>query len=162
MKEIKIVPPNGYVVDTEKSTFEKIVLKPIDTKPRSWEEYCKLKKENFEHGYTIDDADTRIEKVEWKYVYDMSSWRNVLPSKELAEAFLAMMQLMSLRQEWIGNWKPDWNSSDAKFLIVYRYGKLYIDLLISISHPLSFPTKETAKEFLTCFKDLIEKAKYLL
>ena len=43
-KEIKIEVPQGYVIDKEKSTFEKIVFKKIDNRPKTWEEYCKLTK----------------------------------------------------------------------------------------------------------------------
>ena len=35
-KELKITIPEGYEIDKEKSTFEKIVFKKKDTKPRSW------------------------------------------------------------------------------------------------------------------------------
>lgn len=41
-KEIKIEIPQGYEIDKEKSTFEKIVLKKICNRPKTWEGYCKL------------------------------------------------------------------------------------------------------------------------
>ena len=89
--------------------------------------------------------------------------KNLLPSKELAEAFLAMMQLMSLRQAWIGDWKPNWeNVTEDKFPIISEDNQLSINMLSSVSHPISFPTYEMAKEFLNCFKDLLEQAKILL
>ena len=38
-KELKITIPEGYEIDKDNSTFEKIVFKKKDTKPRSWKEY---------------------------------------------------------------------------------------------------------------------------
>lgn len=38
-KELKIEIPDGYEIDRENSTFEKIVFKKIESKlPKSWEE----------------------------------------------------------------------------------------------------------------------------
>ena len=82
----------------------------------------------------------------------------------LAQPFIAMMQLMSLRQAWIGDWKPDWNNSKQwkanilygnKGLVVAYFGDL-------LSSPLSFPTQEMATDFMNCFKDLLEVAKPLI
>ena len=39
-KSIVIDIPDGMCIDESNSTFEKIVFKKKDTKPRSWEEYC--------------------------------------------------------------------------------------------------------------------------
>ena len=52
-KELKIQIPDGYEIDKEKSTFEKIVFKKKDTKPRSWEEYCCQQQTNGKVTYTI-------------------------------------------------------------------------------------------------------------
>ena len=41
MKELNIQVPEGYEVDKEKSTFEKIIFKKIENKlPKTWEEFC--------------------------------------------------------------------------------------------------------------------------
>ena len=42
--ELKIDIPEGYEIDKEKSTFEKIVFKEKCTYPKSWEEFCKNNK----------------------------------------------------------------------------------------------------------------------
>ena len=40
-KELKITVPEGYEVDTEQSTFECIVFKPIKKElPKTQEEFC--------------------------------------------------------------------------------------------------------------------------
>ena len=173
-KELKIEIPAGYEIDKEKSTFEKIVFKKKkDTKPRSWEEYCKSAKENCKYGYIINDTNASIERIDWGYlnIQSTSNWRNVIPSKELAEAFLAMMQLMSLRQEWIhkwsidrgltNDWEPEWNGANGalNYCIVILDNKYTVERFSRYYQALSFPTEEMANDFMNCFKDLLEIAK---
>ena len=158
MKELKIEIPIGYEIDKEKSTFEKIIFKNINTKPKSWEEYCN----NFSGELFYFSNRNSIESV---VTSDGMSYtaKDYLPSKELAEAFIAMMQLMSLRQTWINDWEPDWiNFNSNKWGIINHANKLIISLLGNSSRVLSFPTKEMATDFMNCFKDLLEIAKLLI
>lgn len=71
---------------------------------------------------------------------------------------------MSLRQAWIGDWKPDWmNIKQHKANILCNNGEFIIAYFSDlVSRPLSFPTKEMAIDFKNCFKDLLEQAKILL
>lgn len=127
--------------------------------PKSWEEYRSTIKE----GYYID-IDSEICSVTYddRKAHPDGS-RNVLPTKELAEAHLAFMQLTSLRQSWIKNWEPDWKDVNIpKYGIVFEEYEFQIDIRWCEAHHLSFPTKEMAQDFLNCFKDLIEKAKMLI
>ncbi len=159
IKELKIQAPEGYEIDKEKSTFEKIVFKKKDNKPRSWEEYCKNYKGT---SFFINTCGTILPShtdVGW----NSELAKNLVPSKELAKAFLAMMQLMSMRQEWIGNWEPDWNNDTfKKWCIVFQKNKLKVDFFIYNALPLSFPTEEMATDFMNCFEDLLEIAKPLI
>ena len=162
-KELKIQIPEGYEIDKENSTFEKIVFKKKDDKPRSWGEYYEQQIANKKHGYYIDDADCSSVSVVWNEYAGANKWRNVLPSKELTEAFLAMMQLMSLRQAWIGDWEPDWkDETRVKFIIICLENQVLFQNTYITSRGLSFPTIEMAKDFMDCFKDLLEIAKPLL
>ena len=162
-KELKIQIPEGYEIDKENSTFEKIVFKKKDTKPRSWEEYYKQQIANKKHGYYIDDADCSSVSVVWNEYAGANKWRNVLPSKELTEAFLAMMQLMSLRQAWIGDWEPDWkDETRVKFIIICLENQVLFQNTYITSRVLSFPTSEMAEDFMNTFKDLLEIAKPLI
>lgn len=157
MKELKIEIPIGYEIDKEKSTFEKIVFKKKEnTKPRNWKEYLEQYKNVPCYALGFD--------ISGRYWNKPTMYGNgccAVPSKELAEAFLAMMQLMSLRQAWIDDWKPDWRKSiscivieDNTFLTATEY--------TSAQHVLSFPTKEMTEDFMNCFKDLLEVAKPLI
>lgn len=168
-KELKIAIPEGYCVDESKSTFEKIVFKKKDTKPRSWKEYlCKGNHPNKlwfidpvcknTDGICITEGALKDIDLN-KTTCHMGAY---LPSKELAEAFLAMMQLMSLRQAWIGDWKPNWkNDNTRKWCIIFEC-ELTVCYFYSSSRALSFPTKEMAEDFMNTFKDLLEIAKPLI
>ena len=158
-KELKITIPEGQEIDWQESAKqEKIVFKKKDPKPKSWEEYCN----NFSGELFYFSNRNSIESV---VTSDGMSYtaKDYLPSKELAEAFLAMMQLMSLRQAWIGNWEPDWNDETrVKWNIICLQNQVCLcDSLIK-SRVLSFPTKEMAIDFMNCFRVLLEIAKPLI
>ena len=164
-KELKIQIPEGYEIDKKNSTFEKIVFKKKENaKPRSWEEYYKQQIANKKCGYYIDDGNCDSAVIVWDDFVGADKWKNVLPSKELAEAFLAMMQLMSLRQAWIGDWTPDWEDYDNYKYCVFgsKTDNFCIKNLTSARSPLSFPTEEMATDFMNCFRDLLEIAKPLI
>lgn len=168
-KELKIQIPEGYEIDKEKSTFEKIVFKKKDNKPRNWGAYCN----NFKGELFYFGNRNSIESV---IANDGMSYmaKDYLPSKELAEAFIAMMQIMSLRHDWIHkwsvdngmtkDWKPDWkNGHMNKYCITNVYNKnICVDIYICTIKSLSFPTWEMAEDFMNCFKDLLEIAKPLI
>lgn len=127
-----------------------------NTLPKTWEEYIGT----LNKGYFIDCNSSIVEVLQ---IGNANVSRNTLPTKELAEGFRAMMQLMSLRQAWIGEWKPDWtNSAIEKWFIHFVSNDIRIDYYHTFRAPLSFPTQEMAEEFLKCFKNLIEKAKVLI
>ena len=97
-KELKIEVPQGYEIDKEKSTFEKIVFKKIADLPKSWENLIKI------DGYYVSS------QSDIKYCYENcadSINRNVFPTKEEAEACLALAQLCQLRDRYNDGWKPN-------------------------------------------------------
>ena len=152
-KELKIQIPEGYEIDKEKSSFENIVFKKKNSKPRSWKEYSEQQrnKTHFVLGYDVVGGYSSR-----RGIYE--SGYCTVPSKELAEAFLAMMQIMSLRQAWIG----DWNSNQLGYAIM-----LDVQRNIMVSHDvypkaLIFPDRNMAVDFMNTFKDLLEIAKPLI
>ena len=159
-KELKITIPENHEIDWQESAKqEKIVFKKINNKPRSWEEYCK----NYRGKWYCISVMAEIIEGETSYGLNSRCVQNVLPSKELAEASLAMMQLMSLRQAWIGDWEPDWsNEYLIKYCIIGKSCDFEVCRFNKCRYPLSFPTEEMAKDFMYCFKDLLEIAKPLL
>lgn len=154
-KELKITIPRGFEIDKEKSTFEKIIFKKKDTKPRSWEDYLELNT-----GFDGVGIDWNCGGVQTTGLHHRG--KAIVPTN-LAAPFIAMMQLMSLRQSWIGDWKPDWtNDTDKKWCVVFQGCKINVDYFYSTSKPLTFPTEEMADDFMDCFKDLLEVAKPLI
>ena len=88
--------------------------------------------------------------------------RNLLPSKEAAEAHLALMQLHQLRDCYREGWEPDWNNDCNKYIIVKNRDKYVVFGGNWTSHFLTFQDRERAEEFLTNFRELIEKARDLI
>ena len=153
-KELKITIPEGQEIDWQESAKqEKIVFKKKDAKPRSWKDYLELNT-----GFDGAGIDWNMNGgIQTTGLHHRSE--AIVPT-EYGAPFIAMMQLISLRQEWIGDWKPDWN--DTNWCIKFRENKLEVDFYNYTAQPLSFPTEEMATDFMNCFGDLLEIAKPLI
>lgn len=158
-KEVQIVAPDGYEIDREHSTLERIVFKKKDDKPRSWEEFCKRGFTGKE-GFVVPKGATQTSQAPRarRNTADVGYVDNV----EEAKAFVALMQLRQLRKAWVDNWEPDWSTLERKVVINTCKDCICIFPYCNVSRPLSFPTEDMAQEFLECFKDLLEQAKILL
>ena len=124
-KEMKIQVPEGYEIDREHSTFENIIFRKVERKlPKKWEDL-----ENVNGHYADSWGDVRC-------YYGVNTPdhtnKNIFPTKEEAEACLALAQLCQLRD-------------------TYRAQSV-----------LHFKTKKLRDKFLENFRDLIEIAKPLL
>ena len=156
-KELRITIPENYDIDCQESAKqEKIVFKnKKNTKPRSWEEYLELNT-----GFDGSGIDWNCGGVQTTGLHHRG--KAIVPT-HLAQPFIAMMQLMSLRQAWIGDWTPDWNDETlVKWNIICLQNQVCLCDTIIKSRVLSFPTKEMAGDFMDCFRILLEIAKPLL
>ena len=152
---MKIQAPEGYEIDKEKSTFEKIVFKKVEKEfPKSWEEL-----EVVEGFYIEGDS----------YIGDCSMVdaiginKNVFPTKEEAEACLALAQLCQLRDRYNDGWKPDWKDDNQfKWCIDFFQDVVRKTAVLFVRRTLTFKTEELRDKFLENFRDLIETAKPLL
>ena len=144
--------PEGFEIDREKSTFENIVLKKIETKlPNSWKEL------NIINGYWVDKDSYGL--YDGNIPTEINN-RNVFATKEQVHASIALAQLSQLREVYRNGWKPDWyNPKSRKYVIDQEFD---IDFNIYYKRFLSFQSKEIAELFLANFRDLIEKATPLL
>jgi len=122
-----------------------------DNRSHSWREFCE--KNHIDYNTTLNEHRPYGNVlVNFKY-----------PTKEYAAASVALCQLLQLRQEWIGNWKPDWRDNSEKYVVSY-----YCDILQVLGgnyhyqEVLTFPEHKMAEEFLCDFRDLLEIAKPLL
>ena len=113
--------------------------------------------------YYIDDKGS-IMDFEKKQVADATlADPNILTSKEYAEAFLALMQLIRFRDIWNEGWVPDWSDSTTqKHTIRIDRGVIIKGISTTISYVLAFKTAVLRDKFSVTFKDLIETAKPLL
>lgn len=152
---MKIEVPAGYMIDKEKSTFEKIVFKKIERElPKSWEELHMIKGWFVENGSGI---------YEFENCFTISKNRNLFPTKEEAEACVALAQLCQLRDRYNDGWKPDWNNGkEYKYSIVINNGRPFVETYFNVQKVLSFKTEELRDKFLENFRGLIETAKPLL
>ena len=126
--------------------------------PKTWEEFCK--RNCVKDEYFIDNA-SRLICVTGNS-RDPMTGKNLCISKKEAEAHIAIMQLRQLRKAYVKNWEPDWTDPSDKYCINFMDYKFKIVIWGTISHVLSFPTRELAEQFLNNFKDLLEISKPLL
>lgn len=162
MKELKITPPEGYIIDEEKSTIYNIVFKKKNELPTTWEEFCEQHKDPKLEFYITNCSEivqTSHNMMDRRKKQD----RNLLSTKEDAEAHLALIQLHRLRDVYRQGWVPDWkNLFKPKFTITQFFNKAEVVEVKTANTFLSFQSKEIAEQFLENFKDLIEEAKELI
>lgn len=154
--KFKIEVPKGYTVDENESTYDKIVLKRYDYKPRTWDEFhetCKLR--NIYYGY-VNGTNHHISGVYHNF-------------KRLEEniAFVALGKLILLRDEWIGDFYKtldDYDVCSERWYVVFNRLDKRIDVIGAIVYSgiLGFPSKEMAEDFRDTFSDLINDAKMFL
>ena len=154
MKTQKIVAPEGYEIDREKSTIDEIVFKEIKKQlPQTWEELNTIK------GWYVDSY--AVLNATYS-VPTKKDHKTIFPTKEQAEASIALAQLSQLRDVYRNGWEPNWDDDSWKFCIQPYNNSFDIILVTHACYFLSFPTKEIAQEFLNNFRDLIEQAKPLM
>ena len=83
--------------------------------------------------------------------------KNILTSDKTIKQHLALMQLHQLRDCYRQGWEPDWNGY-SKYVIVKNRGEYDVFTSNWASRFLTFQDRETAKEFLANFRELIEQA----
>jgi hypothetical protein len=154
-KEMKIQVPEGYEIDREKSTFENIVFKKVENElPKSWEDLYEV------GGWFVDFHSDVVTSGSMR---TGDSVKNRFPTKEEAEACLALAQLCQLRDRYNSGWKPDWkNEKELKYVIEIFWGNIVKREYDCRYKVLAFKTEELRDEFLKNFRELIWIAKPLL
>lgn len=152
---IKVNVPEGHeAIWNDKEN--KIEFKKLN-EPKTWEEYCK--NTELKGKWFINDvSDICQVRIRTNDTFNCAFDKAYMYSKEEAEAFLALMQLRLLRKAWVGERESDWQNGYC----IAIYQNEISTFKDCINSALSFPTEEIAKEFLECFRDLIEQAKILL
>ena len=138
---IEIEVPDGYKAVYDENTQRIEIVVKIGL-PKTWEEG----------------------KVNRVFVGGKRDPKNtgLFSNKETAEAFLALMQLIQLRDCYRQGWKPDWGDYTTKRCIICLGGVVDLGWAIGEQRVLSFQSEEIRDEFLKNFSELIEKAKALI
>jgi hypothetical protein len=127
-----------------------------NSKPMSWEEYCKQSpiKEgdyfmtNWGEVHPMERRGERNSKIDI----------NIMP-KDHCAAFVAYMKLFQLRNAWVED--ENLEELPTTYKILYQDGEFDI-FRGHTSTGLSFQNKEEAKEFMETFGNLLKTAKPLL
>lgn len=154
MREFKIEIPNGFEIDKNNSTFEKIVFKEIKKDlPKAWEDL-----ELFDGYYK--DGNCKINFTSSNTTKEKN--KDIFATEEQAQASIALAQLSQLLKVYRNGWVPDWNGNKDKHVIYIQREEIRKSNYASMPHFLSFQDAETRDLFLENFKDLIEQAKPLM
>lgn len=112
-KELQIIAPEGYEIDKENSTFEKIVFKKVEEK-LTYEKVADKLFQYENHYYTDDDG----------YIMKTSKgWRcpNAAPTSQQLERLLALNKLMNIAHYLNDGWEPNWkDKSEGKYCIIFN------------------------------------------
>lgn len=160
-KERKITAPEGCKIEKVELVdgVAVVTFKEKERKlPKSWEEFCEMHPP--EREYYVG-KDCEILSFTSGARTDCND-RNLLPDRATAEAVLALIQLIQLRNCYNGDWVPDWSDDkELKFTIDFIEAEIYAGKLIGCCSLLYFKTEELRDEFLRYFRPLIEKLKPL-
>lgn len=165
IKSIQI--PEGYraEIDNEKGVINIVKNEKPEHKPaQSWNQYCSRTKHD--GLYWLQDT-CEITPYGGNYLGEMldpESDKTTFTSKEKGEAVVALCQLMLLHEDWVGDWKPNFEDDALaiSWIIFRKAEEVKVDDTCGNYWWLRFPTKEMAEDFKRNFIDLLEKAKYLL
>ena len=145
MKELKIEIPDGYEIDKEKSSFEKIVFKK-KVEVNCWEDLRNIP------GVYIA-VNSCITPVTASGLV-VSQNQNVFLNEKYAKSALALAQISQLLPYY--DTIIDWTSGNSKFCICRVNNHIEIRHWVSIYHVLAFNTKSEAERFLKNNEQLVK------
>lgn len=154
-KEVKIIPPEGFEVDKENSTFECIKFKPIEKKAWRYDADASIS------GYWINQSGSIIfEGNHTGYFVNIPSNYNLFATEKQAKSALAMARISQImaNDARFGGVVTDeeWNDrAIIKYCIIRNLGKVSS---FSYFHDYQFLAFHTARErdlFLEENEDLI-------
>src|SRR5574344_30003 len=125
---------------------------------RTWEEWCAKNKSN-KFVYIRKDSEIKTFIVAVDEVLDPIQDRNSIKGVSRAESFLALMQLMNLRDEYRQGWEPNYGDHSDKYVITYYKTAITCDMFLHYNAILSFQSADIRDKFLEDFRELIEQAK---
>lgn len=148
---IKVDIPEGYEICKEESTFENIVLKKKEDRR---EKLGKIA------GCYISVTSDIIKILQLEEASLKN--RNFYPTKELAEASLAISELLQYYFKDYKDYSPDFTDKNSKYIICVIKNIVSIQQTENKNATFVFPDYKTAYNFYNIHKDLFELAKPLL
>ena len=133
--------------------------KTLSTKP------YKIEFQGFEQKAPARTYEEALKEAHRKGDYYYQPYHLEVPSKELAEATMALLKLLFLRDYYNEGWQPDWKDDTWKYVILAKVGiywEFIVDNKASYYRVLHFKSREIAEKFLKEQKELLEIAKPLL
>ena len=124
----------------------------------TWEEWCKKNKSN-KFVYIRKDSEIKPFIVAVDEVLDPIQDKNIIKGESRAKAFLALMQLMNLRDEYRQGWEPNYRDNSDKYVITCYDTAIIGGTFKHYNAVLSFQSADIRDKFLENFKGLIEQAK---
>ena len=155
-KEIKISIPEGYEIDNEKSSFEKIVFKKKELDDvATWDDLVD-KQTTAPLGSRYITTDCTISKLSIYHIIKNTD-KNVAINERVAKSMLAMAQISQLMPYYGGAvTDEEWKNNNDKYTIIRFENslgssrtRLYFDLL-------AFHTEKQRDEFLKNNEQLVK------
>lgn len=115
-KEFKVQIPEGYVIDEENSTFDKVVFKPNPEKL----DYRTV----FKALYCDEDFNVKTEQDGICLHLGLKAINGFeRDSAKRLDKVLSYFQLLNIARYFNGGWKPDWRSNEDKYHIAAQKNK---------------------------------------
>lgn len=153
-KELKIEIPEGYDIDKEQSSFEKIVFKKKEQEVKTWKDLIgKFRRQS--SVYISEDGKI---KVPYGITYNYND-ENVFIDERHAKSALAMAQISQLMPYYGGAiTDEEWEDISVVKYIIRKYKNTIIDdCAFNIFHFLAFHTKEQRNTFLKYNEQLVKE-----
>lgn len=123
-----------------------------------------LELKGFEQKAPIPTYEEALKEAHRKYEYYYLPNDLEAPSKELADATVALLKLLFLRDYYNDGWQPNWDDDTVKHTIETCCNDEFVIEPSSTNYPrvLSFKSKKIRNRFFDEQKELLEIAKPLL
>lgn len=144
MKELKIEIPEGYEIDEEASSFEKIVFKK-KVEVNRWENLKRVR------GVYINES-SNFNSTPSGLVLPHN--RNVFLNEKYAKSALALAQISQLLPYY--DTDVDWTASNEKFCISCLENRIEVRTWERVYHVLAFNTRSEALRFLKHNEQLVK------
>ena len=166
----------GVIIDIEDKNVYPVVVKVgkdnlyyrldgafnIGTIPTLSTKPYKLEMQGFEQKAPAPTYEEALKEAHRKDEYYYLPNDLEAPSEELANATVALLKLLFLRDYYNEGWQPDWKDSSDKCCITLRKGKFTPRIYYFDFEVLHFKSIKIRDKFLEEQKELLEIAKPLL